>query len=84
MTHRSNMNSVNGPRWDSDVAKTNDVLEKANRIPRIEVYSPPRVDAVARMWDSLPGMSLDLTTTDPDDGMPWDFRTQEKGIKRKK
>ena len=26
----------------------------------------------------LPGWSLDLTTVDPDDGMPWDFSRQDK------
>ena len=30
------------------------------------------------MWDLLPGWSLDLTVSDPDDGEPWDFNKQEK------
>ena len=44
----------------------------------MELYSPPRVDALARMWNLMPGMSLDLITVDPDDGKPWDFKVAEK------
>ncbi len=44
-----------------------------------EIYSPPRVTAMLRTTSSLPsqrlvpGFALDLTCTDPDDGLPWDF-----------
>ena len=42
------------------------------------VYSPPRVNAIAEMWKLLPGWSLDLTSVDPEDGRPWDFSKQDK------
>ena len=40
-----------------------------------EIYSPPRVSAVAKLCSSyrmLPGFFLDLTTSDSD-GRHWDF-----------
>jgi len=44
-----------------------------------EIYSPPRVSAVAKLCPSfgiLPGFALDLTTHD-DDGKTWDFDNDE-------
>ena len=41
-----------------------------------EVYSPPRVEPVARRNGFSPGDSLDLTTTD-DCGRPWDFDNED-------
>lgn len=38
-----------------------------------EVYSPPRVAALAERFGLMPGFSLDLSVLDPDDGLPWDF-----------
>ena len=38
-----------------------------------EVYSPPRVTQLALSAQMIPGMALDLTTVDPDDGKPWDL-----------
>ena len=38
-----------------------------------EVYSPPRVTAWAEKMRMVPGLALDLTCVDPDDGQPWDF-----------
>ncbi len=32
----------------------------------MEVYSPPRVDALARTLGLMPGMTLDLKSVDPD------------------
>ena len=46
-----------------------------------EVYSPPRVTAeLIRMKNKelLPGFAFDVTTLDPDDGMPWDFSLKSK------
>ncbi len=46
-----------------------------------EIYSPPRVTrAISSMPECglVPGFALDLTCTDPDDGMPWDFDVKEK------
>ena len=37
-----------------------------------EIYSPPRVVALARKHGLREGFSLDLTTQD-ESGMPWDF-----------
>ena len=44
-----------------------------------DIYSPPRVSAVAKLCPSygiLPGFALDLTTTDSD-GRHWDFDEEE-------
>ena len=65
-------------KWDSDIDNMNEVLRKEGKTAIMEVYSPPRVDALARMWGIMPGMSLDLTSVDPEDGMPWDFNIAEK------
>ena len=46
-----------------------------------EMYSPPRVTkelARSRNKHLVPGFALDLTVTDPADGMPWDFTLSEK------
>ena len=52
----------------------------------MEIYSPPRVcaEAATQKFGGVilrPGWSLDLTTTDPSTGMPWDLsdaRVQRK------
>ena len=52
---------------------------KAIRAIVSEIYSPPRVSAVAKMFPSygiLPGFALDLTTHDHD-GRHWDFDEEE-------
>ena len=44
-----------------------------------EIYSPPRVSAIAKLCPSygiLPGFALDLTTQD-EDGRSWDFDDEE-------
>ena len=44
-----------------------------------EIYSPPRVTAATKLLPELkclPGLALDLTTTDSE-GRPWDFDDQE-------
>ena len=65
--------------WRSDIENMNRALAKENIDSAIvEIYSPPRVNAIAELWGLLPGWSLDLTTVDPDDGMPWDFSRQDK------
>ena len=43
-----------------------------------EVYSPPRVTAIANRFNLTPGFALDLTKNDPDDGLPWHFSRSEK------
>ena len=49
--------------------------------PVMEVYSPSRVNGMAARLGITAGLSLDLTTHDPDDGWPWDFTKQDKRIK---
>ena len=52
---------------------------RAIRAAISEIYSPPRVSAVAKMCPSfgiLPGFALDLTTNDTD-GRHWDFDEEE-------
>ena len=46
-----------------------------------EVYSPPRVTAWAERMRMVPGLALDLTCVDPDDGKPWDFNDPDKADK---
>ena len=46
-----------------------------------EIYSPPRVTDLIRRIKSrhlLPGLALDLTVVDPEDGLPWDFTKSHK------
>ena len=46
--------------------------------PIMEVVSPVRVNGMASRLGLIPGMSLDLTGNDPEDGLPWDFNTPDK------
>ena len=43
-----------------------------------ELYSPPRVNSMVERMQLVPGLSLDLTTTDPEDNRPWDFYCEDK------
>ena len=43
-----------------------------------EIYSPPRVTQVVTEIGLRSAWSLDLTTTDPEDGQPWEFSVSEK------
>ena len=46
-----------------------------------EIGSPPRVtEEIRRMHHRhlLPGLALDLTVMDPEDGRPWDFSQADK------
>ena len=43
-----------------------------------ELYSPPRVNSMVERMRLVPGLSLDLTTVDPEDNCPWDFNVQAK------
>lgn len=49
-----------------------------------EVYSPPRVNRIVVELGKVPGMSLDLSVVDPEDGMPWDFNNPEKAEKARR
>ena len=43
-----------------------------------EIYSPPRVSALAGRVGLGRGFALDLTAVDPEDGKPWDFDSPAK------
>ena len=52
-----------------------------------EVYSPPRITLELRRQRRSPlspGLALDLTVNDPDDGKPWDFSLLAKRIKARR
>ena len=57
--------------------------EKRQAVRRLvsEIYSPPRITDMLRHMSNhnlTPGLALDLTTFDPDDGQPWDFGVKAK------
>ena len=56
------------------------VLERYRGGPKkiAEIYSPPRIAEHAAPHGMRPGWSLDLSTMDPFDGKPWDFRSAAK------
>ena len=43
-----------------------------------EVYSPPRITKIASDMGLRPAWALDLTTIDPEDGLPLDFTEASK------
>ena len=68
--------------WKSDVERMHAVLAKENvSNPIMEVFSPARVNGIASRLGIAPGLSLDLTTNDPDYGQPWDFNVKSKRAK---
>ena len=44
----------------------------------MEVFSKPRVHGMANRLGIIPGASLEFTSVDPEDGMPWDFNNEAK------
>ncbi len=48
-----------------------------------ELYSPPRITAMAKQLGMKDGWALDLTITDETDGKPWDFSDAKKRQKAK-
>ena len=54
---------------------------KAMGVDVSEVYSPPRIVAMALKFGLRAGFSLDITTDD-DTGMPWDFDAKCEGTER--
>ena len=57
--------------------------EKRQAVRRLvsEIYTLPRVTDMLRHMSNhnlTPGLALDLTTFDPDDGEPWDFGVKAK------
>ena len=60
--------------------------QKKQAVKRLvtEIYSPPRVTEMLKHTSNhnlAPGLAIDLTTVDPDDGMPWDLSLEEKQTK---
>jgi hypothetical protein len=49
-----------------------------------EIYSPPRITKMAQSMGMSTAWALDLTETDPEDGMPWDLSKPEKRRKAMK
>ena len=52
-----------------------------------EIYSPPRVTALAHRFKLNPGFALDLTVSDPEDGLDWNFDVKsirEKALRKLK
>ena len=70
---------INDKQWDEEIKAMETALQRegiGNAIS--EIYSPTRVNGIAAMAGIMPGMSMDLTTNDPDDGKPWDFTCKKK------
>jgi len=71
--------SMHGRDAAEDVRRMHNELQNAGfSSPVLEVFSPARVNGIAHRMGAMSGMSLDLTTNDPDDGMPWDFNVPSK------
>ena len=69
-------------KWSDDVDKMHEALRREGIGSTVmEIFSPTRVNGMASRLGIIPGMSLDLTTSDPDDGMPWDFNDPQKRTK---
>mgnify|MGYP003327443432 CR=1 FL=1 len=58
-------------RWKDDVERMNKLMQREGMHGAVlEIFSPTRVNGVADKLGIVPGMSLDLTTVDPDDNKP--------------
>ena len=69
-------------RWDTGVAQMEEAIRQDGINAHVtEIYSPPRVTAMAEKFRMIPGLALDLTTLDPEDGKPWDFNDPAKQVK---
>ena len=65
--------------WKDDVESMHEALRKegiGNAV--MEIFSKPRVNGMAERLGIMLGLSLDLTGTDKDDGIPWDFNIKAK------
>ena len=68
-----------GKRWSDGVHEMNSLMSERDIQTHVsEIYSPPRVTGLASGLGLIPGMALDLSTVDPDDGKAWDFNNPEK------
>jgi hypothetical protein len=68
-----------GKHWDDGIHDMNGLVTERDIHAHVsEIYSPPRVTGLASGLGLIPGMALDLSAIDPDDGLPWDFNNPEK------
>ena len=59
--------------WKDDVQSMHEALKKEGIDNAVmEVFSQPRVNGMAGRLGIMPGLLLDLTGVDKDDGQPWD------------
>ena len=58
--------------------KNEGLLKQAFGLDCGEVYSPPRITKMASEMGLRRAWALDLTVTDSEDGMPWDFNMPAK------
>ena len=65
-------------RGDKYVRQVLRLASSMGRPDVAEVYSPPRVAALAERFGLVPGFSLDLSVLDPNDGLPWDLNSKAK------
>ena len=66
-------------RWTDGEDEMRGQLEEYGASHHVtEIYSPPRVTTWAANMRLIPGLAMDLTCVDPDDGNPWDFNDEDK------
>ena len=79
------VNAVLKESADADLAQLRQVFQEFGcsgpRADVSEIYSRPRVTAMAARMGLKPGFALDLTVVYPDDGKPWDFDCASKRTK---
>ena len=71
-------------KLERDLRRTQRRNFGSSRTDVAEIYSPPRMAAMAQRLGHAPGFSMDLTTLDKD-GLPWDLSltaTQRKALRR--
>ena len=75
----------NSGNWESGIKAMEEAIKQDGIDFHVsEIYSPPRITSMARKMGLIPGMALDLSTTDPDDDKPWDFNNPAKRRKAKR
>ena len=68
-------------RWDNDQREMQEQLDRYGAGHHItEIYAPPRVTKWASKMRMAPGLALDLTCNDPDDGLPWDVNNNPNKV----
>ena len=71
-----------GKKWCDGVKDMHTVIHEGDIHTHVsEIYSPPRVTGLAPSLGLIPGMALDLSEVDPDDGKPRDFNDPQKRSK---